>query len=58
HPKAFFWTAWLLNQIFSCEYGRTPLHVDIGCTEPVKVEHNHMKRSITLAKAAPRLRVS
>ncbi|KAI9742861.1 MAG: hypothetical protein M1818_003590 [Claussenomyces sp. TS43310] len=46
-----FWIAWCLNNIFSCEYGRTPTHIkEINCREPETTKDDYTNQVIALVK--------
>lgn len=49
--RRIFWTAKALNLMFSCEYGRSPIHLDeANCEEPAAADGHHTNELILLAK--------
>lgn len=49
--RRIFWTAKALNLMFSCEYGRSPIHLDeVNCEEPAAADGDCLIELIALAK--------
>lgn len=49
--RRIYWTAKSLNLMFSCEYARSPVHLDeANCEEPAVVHGSHITELISLAK--------
>lgn len=49
--RKIFWTAKALNLMFSCEYGRSPTHLDeTNCEEPTAIDGDYTTELISLAK--------
>lgn len=56
YRRRTFWVAWSINQLFSCEYGRTAIEVaDISCNEPLHIDSGSSSKIILLGKIASRL---
>ncbi|KEQ66146.1 uncharacterized protein M437DRAFT_72951 [Aureobasidium melanogenum CBS 110374] len=49
--RRIFWTAKALNLMFSCEYGRSPIHLDdANCEKPAAADGHYTSELISLAK--------